>query len=291
METETVGITAVIRRMRGPSRSYLVQADDGHVYVLKSAVSSQEMQRAINEWVVSNLLRLFGICTPVIRALDVSKRCAMENNLKDPPPLHGIHFGSRMAADPTKVTVFDFVPRALHSSIRNRGDFVRTALLDLLVGKQDSRQAVFSRITGTKEFVANMIDNKSAFSGQLVTSGGQYDVRHFDRNLYDFDGAEEIAKQFYIELANAPWSDFKRCLQNMPEPWLAAETERDIQEVLRRSWESRNGISHKFWSLRYASQGTQSDAQIECFKMTAALRSILNPEPLGLASALPIATA
>lgn len=153
---------------------------------------------------MSRLLLHFDIATPNIRLLYVSSGRLVNHPGLDPELLSaGVHLGSQSPVDPVRTSIFDYVPRSIYPSLRNRSDFVKVAILDQLVGKQDRRQAVFTRREGQRQLTAYMIDNKSVFSGaswRLASSCGRN--LSFDTSLYDFAGADEISSKFCLELSS-----------------------------------------------------------------------------------------
>ena len=57
--------------MRGGSQAHLVEAEDGCFFVAKFAGNPQGNRTLINEWITGQLMNQVGICTPVIRILQL----------------------------------------------------------------------------------------------------------------------------------------------------------------------------------------------------------------------------
>ena len=85
----------------------------------------------------------------------------------------GWHFGSLHPGDPARTAVYDFVPDALLSQVKNLSDFLAILVFDKWVSNADGRQSVFFRArledwagaAGKLGFVALMIDHGFAFNG------------------------------------------------------------------------------------------------------------------------------
>src|SRR5215208_315216 len=102
-------LTAIrhIRKMRGGAQSHLLEADDGHAYVVKFRNNPQHRRILINELLASVLLDYLKISTPEVALLHVTDSFLAAN-----PEVHltlgsrrlevdpGWHFGSRFPGDP-----------------------------------------------------------------------------------------------------------------------------------------------------------------------------------------------
>ena len=54
----------LIRKMRGGAQAHLIEAADGHCYVVKFLNNPQHRRILINEWIASVFLRHLGFSTP-----------------------------------------------------------------------------------------------------------------------------------------------------------------------------------------------------------------------------------
>ena len=54
----------LIRKMRGGAQAHLIEAADGHCYVVKFLNNPQHRRILVNEWIASVFLRYLGISTP-----------------------------------------------------------------------------------------------------------------------------------------------------------------------------------------------------------------------------------
>ncbi len=110
----------LIRKMRGGAQAHLIEASDGHFYVVKFLNNPQHRRILVNEWISSAFLHYLAISTPAVAMVRVS-----ETFLCDHPEAYiqlgsrrvavepGWHFGSRFPGDPARNVVYDFLPDAL----------------------------------------------------------------------------------------------------------------------------------------------------------------------------------
>src|SRR5690349_15007291 len=102
-----VNARRLIRKMRGGAQAHLLEADDGHFYVVKFRNNPQHRRVLINEWLASTFLRYLQVAAPdtaIVRLApefiaqnpDVCIALGHEKHPADP----GWHFGSRYPGDP-----------------------------------------------------------------------------------------------------------------------------------------------------------------------------------------------
>src|SRR5580658_9166895 len=120
----------LIRKMRGGAQAHLLEASDGHAYVVKFLNNPQHRRILVNEWISSVFLNYLGISTPEVAIVRVTETFLREN-----PEAHfqrgtgrielepGWHFGSRFPGDPGRTAVYDFLPDSLLQHVENLNDF------------------------------------------------------------------------------------------------------------------------------------------------------------------------
>jgi hypothetical protein len=174
----------LIRKMRGGAQAHLIEAADGHHYVVKFLNNPQHRRILVNEWVASVFLRYLGISTPdaaIVRVgqafLDENPEAGIQLGSHLQPIEPGWHFGSRFPGDPRHLAVYDFLPDTLLAQVENRAEFLGTLAFDQWMGNADSRQAIFFRARLREwlpafeahpqrlGFVAQMVDHGFVFDG------------------------------------------------------------------------------------------------------------------------------
>jgi hypothetical protein len=240
----------LIRKMRGGAQAHLLEAADGHAYVVKFANNPQHRRILVNEWISSVFLNYLGIAVPASAMVRVSDEFLAANpevhlqlGTRHQAPEPGWHFGSRFPGDPARTVVYDFLPDSILQQIANLPDFLGALAFDKWMGNADSRQAVFFRarlkewIPGSDAhalkmgFVAQMIDNGFVFEGphwQFTDSAiqGLYfrpAVYSQVRGLADFE-------PWLSRIVNFPDEVVDQAVKAIPPAWL--DRDEDAFEVL-----------------------------------------------------------
>ncbi len=230
----------LIRKMRGGAQAHLVEAEDGALYVVKFTNNPQHRRILINEWLACAFLRYLQIHVPDTAVIEITSEFVANHpelylsigSRREQIPA-GLHFGSRMAVDPERVAVFDFLPDKLLLKVENRVDFVGTLVFDKWVGNADSRQAVFFRarakgwtpLRGETParvgFFAQMIDHGFAFNGphwqfqDSPVQGLYFRTAVYDevQSLDSFQPWLDMVENFPIEVIDSAWKE-------IPSVWL-----------------------------------------------------------------------
>jgi HipA-like protein len=237
-------LTAIrhVRKMRGGAQAHLLEADDGHWYVVKFRNNPQHRRILVNELVSGVFLEYLKIATPETALIRVSGAFLEAN-----PDVHltlgsrriavepGWHFGSRYPGDPGRTAVYDFLPDALLPKVVNLEDFRAVLVFDKWVANADGRQSVFYRAmvhgndaghseAGRPGFVARMIDNGFAFNGpnwdfpDSAVQGlyARRAVYESVRSLDDFRPWLDLVTHFPEEVFDRAW-------KGVPPDWLEGE--------------------------------------------------------------------
>jgi hypothetical protein len=228
-----------IRKMRGGAQAHLLEASDGHFYVVKFRNNPQHRRILINEWISSVFLDYLGLAAPRAAIVRVS-----ESFLEQNPEVHfqagtgriavepGWHFGSRYPGDPARTVVYDFLPDSLIERVENLADFRGVLAFDKWMGNADARQAIFFRArlreflpSGSASsqrlgFVAQMIDNGYVFEGphwrlsEAPLQGLYFRplVYRSVRDLADFEPWLDRIRHFPEEVVD-------QAVKQIPESW------------------------------------------------------------------------
>lgn len=235
----------LIRKMRGGAQAHLIEASDGHCYVVKFLNNPQHRRILVNEWISSAFLRYLGIATPEAAVVSVSPaflaahpEVFIQLGSRRQGVGAGWHFGSRFPGDPARMTVYDFLPDTLLERVENFADFAAVLAFDKWMGNADSRQAIFFRARLVEPayqapdaeprqgFVAQMIDNGYVFEGphwRLGDSAAQglyfrSQVYAAVRGLAAFEPWLERIRHFPEEVVDS-------AVRGIPRAWLEDEEE------------------------------------------------------------------
>lgn len=236
-----------VRKMRGGAQAHLLEADDGHFYVVKFRNNPQHRRILVNELLSAEILDYLKIASPESAIIRVSPEFIAANldlhfalGSSCVPVEPGWQFGSRYPGDPARTAVWDFLPDSLLPKVANLADFLAILVFDKWTANSDGRQCVFYRAMvrrggeGSKDspgFVARMIDNGFAFNGPhwdfpdspvqgLYARRGVYEGV---RSLDDFEPWLGQVVHFPEEVIDRAW-------KRVPPDWI--ESEEDALETL-----------------------------------------------------------
>jgi HipA-like kinase len=247
----------LIRKMRGGAQAHLIEGEDGAFYVVKFTNNPQHRRILVNEWLSAAFLRYLQIHVPDTALVELtpgfiaaSPDLYLSIGSRREPVAPGLHFGSRMAVNPDRVAVFDFLPDKLLNRIENRADFLGALVFDKWVANADSRQAVFFRARAKSwtplkgetpariGFFAQMIDHGFAFNGphwefqDSPIQGLYFRTTVYDqvRSLDSFQPWLDMVENFPVEVVDAAWKE-------IPRDWLGddeAALEALLEKLLAR---------------------------------------------------------
>ncbi len=69
-----------IRKMRGGAQAHLLEADDGHFYIVKFQNNPQHRRILINEWIAGEILSHLQVSSPVQQMVSVSREFLDRNS-------------------------------------------------------------------------------------------------------------------------------------------------------------------------------------------------------------------
>ena len=257
--------------MRGGAQAHLLEADDGHWYVVKFRNNPQHRRVLVNELLSAGILEYLKITVPETALIQLPADFLAAN-----PEIHlqigtrrieiepGWHFGSRYPGDPLRLAVYDFLPDTLLEQVVNPEDFRAVLVFDKWTANADGRQCVFYRamvreaaVGGSRArprpgFVAQMIDQGYAFNGphwdfpesplqglyarRLVYAGV--------RSLDDFQPWLDQILHFPEEVLDRAW-------KRLPAEWVDGEEEA-LERMLEQFWERRRRLPELITACRQA---------------------------------------
>jgi len=242
------------RKMRGGAQAHLIEASDGHSYVVKFHNNPQHRRILVNEWIASTFLHYLGIAAPETAMVELTQEFLaatpdvhIQLGRERRPVTPGWHFGSRFPGDPMRTVVYDFLPDTLLEQVENLQDFLGVLAFDKWMGNADSRQAIFFRARVHDPlaanpprlgFVAQMVDNGYVFEGPHWRWGespiqGLYFrplVYRTVRGLAEFEPWLDRIRNFPEEVVD-------QAVKRIPPAWLEGdedELERLLEHLLRR---------------------------------------------------------
>jgi hypothetical protein len=244
----------LIRKMRGGAQAHLMEASDGHSYVVKFHNNPQHRRILVNESIASTFLHYLGIAAPETALVEIT-----ESFLAGDPEVHiqlgrerravapGWHFGSRFPGDPARIVVYDFLPDTLLDKVENLPDFRAVLAFDKWMGNADSRQAIFFRARVLEPlasepsrlgFVAQMVDNGYVFEGPHWRFGeSAIQGLYFRPLVYRAVRGLDEFEPWLDRIRNFPEEVVDQAVKRIPPAWLEGdedELERLLERLMRR---------------------------------------------------------
>ena len=247
----------LIRKMRGGAQAHLLEAVDGHFYVVKFSNNPQHRRVLVNEWIASVFLKYLGLpaaeaaivrVTPEFLAANPDVHIQLGSTRQAAEP--GWHFGSRFPGDPARMVVYDFLPDSLLTKVVNLHDFRGMLAVDQWMGNADSRQAVFFRAR-LKEwlpthqadplqvgFVALMIDHGFVLEGHhwRLNDVPLQGVYHRSLVYANVQGLQDFAP-WLDRIVHFPEAVVDQAVKQIPPAWMVgdeAELARLLERLMRR---------------------------------------------------------
>jgi len=252
-----VNAIQTIRKMRGGAQAQLLQADDGHYYVVKFRENPQHRRILVNEWISAALLDYLGISQPTVAIINLSEQFLRDSpevciqlGSRKIPASPGWHFGSRFPGDPARTAVYDFLPEALLESVANVNEFAGMAAFDKWAANADARQCIFFRaklrewrpaldVHGLhKGFVAQMIDHGYAFDGPHWTFADSPLQGLYSRPVvYQSVSSLDDFQPWLQRIENFPEEVLDQAYRSIPYQWLNGDVgplEGLLEQLLKR---------------------------------------------------------
>jgi hypothetical protein len=211
-----------VRRMRGGAQSHLMLGADDNLYVVKFQNNPQHLRVLANELLATRLAEAVGLTVPVSEVIEVSSWLIantadldIDRGRHREPCRPGLQFGSRFVGGLMPGHVMDYLPEEMLLEVRNLDEFAGMLALDKWTGNANGRQAVFSKKTRERRYLATFIDQGYCFNA------GEWSFA--DAPLRGIFGRNVV----YQEVAG--WESFEPWLERIetmsPEKiWSAAET-------------------------------------------------------------------
>jgi hypothetical protein len=258
-----------VRKMRGGAQSHLIEASDGHYYVVKFVNNPQHRRILVNEWLAGVFLKHLQIHAPEYSLIELSddfiglnpELYIARGSHKEPPPA-GLHYGSRSSVNPDRVAIYDFLPDTLLAKIENRCDFLGAVVFDKWISNADSRQAIFFRARAKTwtplkgdapartGFFAQMIDHGFAFNGpHWDFPDSPMQGIYFRSNVYDEVESLESFQPWLDLVTHFPMEVIDEAWKGIPPSWLNGD-EGELERLLERLLERRGKVEELIVAVR-----------------------------------------
>ena len=244
-----------VRGLHGGSQPHLMQASDGHLYVVKFRNNPQGIRVLINELLASRIAEIIGLPVPKVEVIRIDDGLTRSLKIElaggSVPVEAGLHCASRLVVDPVKGRFYDFLPAGELTRIVNKQDFIGTALFDFWTCNCDVRQVVFWRLCRERNFKFSLIDNGFCFGGT------EWKLSHGVMPKAPGAFGEFVnAKRWIDQIRRVTREQMELVCREVPEEWcpdrwqLEAMLDRlawrqaEMLDVLKLAW----GVPDQWWT-------------------------------------------
>lgn len=264
----------LVRRMRGGAQAWLLRAGSGDYFVVKFQQNAQHPRILVNEWLCSRFLLHLELCAAkpaFVRCSEAWLAQAEEHGLgiesgrtiRRVGP--GLHFGSQVPVDPTRVALFDYLPDSVMDTLENRRHFHGMLAFDQWVSNADTRQAVYFRGPlrdflrdasfrhGKEALLAMMIDHGYAFQGpdwrlDDLPRQGMYPRPAAYLEIRGWDDFEP----WLSRILHFPETAVDDALKQIPSAWFQQGDETALESLLEQLLRRRRRVPDLIASCRSA---------------------------------------
>lgn len=208
-----------VRRLRGGSNPFLLEASDGFLYVVKRQGNPQGCNLLFNEAMGSEIFRRAGLPVPEWRVVELSNTLEIPASAGEGRSIlsNEYCFGSRYV-DPGSATILEILPKSSFCRIRNRRDLWAAWVLDSLCEHTDNRQAIFLEHP-TRHLDAYFVDHGHLFGGACGDGTPSLQgCRYLDPRIYQ-DVLRGWSRQIYECLRGIDLNALNAVADLLPEGW------------------------------------------------------------------------
>jgi hypothetical protein len=231
--------------MRGGAQSQLMLGADDNLYVVKFQNNPQHLRVLANELFATRLAEAVGLTVPVCEVIEVSPWLIENTGDLDiklsrgrESCLPGLQFGSRFVGGLMPGHVMDYLPEEMLLEVRNLREFTGMLALDKWTGNANGRQAVFSKKTRERRYLATFIDQGYCFNaGEWKFSDaplrGIYGRNLVYQDVAGWKSFEPWLERIETMAAERIW----RIAETIPPEWYSGEVaalERIVEQLIVR---------------------------------------------------------
>jgi len=229
----------LVRKLRGGSQPFLIEASDGLLYVVKFHDNPQGPNLLFNEAVGTELFRMAGLRVPEWRVVRVSEdfiqshsECWLQTPLGPVRPSAGQCFGSRFLGL-SGGNVFEILAGGHFSRLRDRRLFWIAWVLDVFCEHSDNRQVVF--LEGTARWLeAYFIDHGHMFGGACGTKSSHFRAsQYLDPRIYT-QATAELASEVEERIHSIDLREVAEAAFDLPNHWASATAMARFQSFVLR---------------------------------------------------------
>lgn len=216
-----------VRAMRGGAQSHLIQADDGHHYVVKFLNNPQHPRVLANEWLAQSIARCIGLSVPDFDVMEVPPEFIAANPSlslriggRDMPVAACPGFASQLPTGDPHAPVYDYLPEPALERVENLDEFAGVLALDQWLANCDGRQAIFCRPNPRRSLRALFIDFGFCFNAGDWTFPDSPHRGLYPRNaVYRNVAGWESFEPWLSRIESFRMADLFRFITRLPLEW------------------------------------------------------------------------
>lgn len=255
----------------------MVLANDGYFYVVKCRNNPQHSRILVNELIAYTLLDYLQLPAPAWDLVELSSAfiaanpdLSMEREQRVIRCEPGLHFGSRYPLDPTRNSVYDYVPLSLLRLVLNRNAFLGMLVFDKWVSNANGRQAIFFRDRAEQWLSSDAVSSESQVSPRslvyivnMIDHGFAFNAHHWDftdsperglylrREVYENVNGFDSFEPWLTRVRECPAEVLDDAYKRIPPAWLGVDSG-ELEDLLERLFARRSSIATLLWETRGA---------------------------------------
>ena len=235
---------------------------DGYYYVVKFQNNPQHTRVLVNDWLGTRLGEMIGLPVPAVAVVDVHpwlvehtpelrlEMCGQRRMITA-----GLSFGSRYVVAPTEGQVYDYLPEAMMSSVRNVKDFAGALALDKWTCNANGRQVAFWKKGRERKFHASFIDQGYCFNAGEWSFPDAPLRGVFGRNdVYAGITGWESFEPWLSKIEAFPESSMWALADEVPSEWYEGGAD-ELEQLLKKLLERRGRVRELVLSFKKSSRG------------------------------------
>lgn len=248
-----------VRPMVGKRRPLLIEASDGHPYVIKVARTPEHGRLLVNEFLAAHLLSALGISVPPSATIHVTEQFLNDHRSRTAALDQveaGLYCGSQYPFSCT--TVIDCLPPQLAARVANLDQFWKMSVIDHWTAHLGPRRAIFVRAeehgnTGLPgQYVALMIGGSGMFGGGSWTLSAEPHVSPYFKDLLE-DASRAEALQAVVEnVLGLSEDDLRAIWMKTPAAWYM-DDQKAYEDLLQALLDRRCRLPQMFAPDRFRS--------------------------------------
>lgn len=222
--TSVLRLQAIHRRLRGDSRGLLVSGSDGGLYVLKMVHSRYTASMRASEALAGLLAARLGLPVAVWHPMQVGDAMGLWRSDCPARAAEGreedSHYACQIRCAEGEDAIIEIIPRAWHTLVTNRADFVGMAIFDLWTSTLQHPRSIF--VSGDPGIRVIFIDHSLAFGGPGQRNlMAVEDALYYEHAIYGDLWTREVTAPWLDRIRNLSMHEVHAHIDRLPSSWVS----------------------------------------------------------------------